>query len=65
VLNRQALEYIPQNTYFDMPDLIKQLIEKGEKVLAYPINESNYIDLGQWEEYKKNIGKLEEILKDV
>jgi NDP-sugar pyrophosphorylase family protein len=65
VLNRQALEYIPQNNYFDMPELIKQLIEKGKKVLAYPINESNYIDLGQWEEYKKNLGKLEEILKNV
>jgi len=65
VLNKRALEHIPENSYFDMTDLIKILIERGEKVLAYPINESNYIDLGQWEEYKKNIGKLEEILKDV
>jgi hypothetical protein len=25
----------------------------------YPVNESDYVDIGQWEEYKKAIKKLQ------
>jgi len=56
------LEYIPGNRYFDMPELINELIKNGKKVLAYPINEGDYIDIGQWEEYKKAIQKLEGLI---
>ena len=45
--------------YCDMTDLIKELIRNKKKVLMYPVNESDYIDIGQWEEYKKSIIKLE------
>ena len=58
VLNRESIKLIPEGTYFDMPDLIKILIENNKKVLTYPVNENEYIDIGQWEEYKKNIVKL-------
>lgn len=52
LLNDSALKYIPTNTYFDMSELMKVLIDKGEKIFAYPVNESDYIDMGQWNEYK-------------
>ncbi len=55
VLNKKCLDYIPQNKYFDMPTLIESLIKDNKKVLMYPINEKDYIDIGQWEEYKKAI----------
>jgi len=29
------------------------LLEENKKVIAYPINEKDYIDIGQWEEYRK------------
>jgi len=61
VLNYKVLSYIPLNTYFDMPELVKVLLQKGEKVLAYPINEGDYIDMGQWEEYKEAFRKLSEL----
>lgn len=51
-LNSKIFKYIPLNKYFDMPELIKSLIKDNKKVLAYPVNESDYIDMGQWEEYK-------------
>lgn len=50
--NSEVFKYIPDNKYFDMPELIKSLIKNNKKVLAYPVNESNYVDMGQWEEYK-------------
>lgn len=58
VLNKSILGFIPENQYFDMPDLVKRLLSEGKKVLAYPVNESDYIDVGQWEDYRKALSKL-------
>ncbi len=64
-LNKETLKYIPKNKYLDMPDLIRKMIENNENVFAYPVNEGDYIDIGQWEEYKKNIKKLQIGFEDV
>ena len=58
VLNREALKFIPKNTFFDMTDLIRILIENNKKVATYPVNENDYIDIGQWDEYKKAVEKM-------
>jgi NDP-sugar pyrophosphorylase family protein len=58
VLNKDILKLIPRNEYFDMTDLIKALIDNDKKVITYPVNENDYIDIGQWEEYKKAVEKL-------
>jgi len=58
VLNKECLSFIPDRTYFDMTELAKKLIENGKKVVTYPVNEDDYIDIGQWEEYKKSVEKL-------
>jgi len=59
VLNRDSLEFLPEGTHFDMTDLIKRLISDNKKVLTYPVNENDYIDIGQWGEYKKAVEKLQ------
>ncbi|MFQ5456322.1 MAG: sugar phosphate nucleotidyltransferase [Nitrospirota bacterium] len=59
LLNRDSLRFIPENSYFDMIDLIKSLIESKRKVVTYPINGNDYTDTGQWEEYKKAVEKLQ------
>jgi len=41
-----------------MPDLIEKLITNKKKVIMYPVNEDDYTDTGQWEEYKKVIKKF-------
>ena len=33
------------------------------KVGVFPINEKDWIDVGQWEEYRKSIKKLESVLE--
>lgn len=58
VLNKKALGYIEENKYMDMTTLIEKIIESGHKVCTFPVNENEYIDIGQWEEYKKSVGKL-------
>jgi len=59
ILNKEVLQLIPKNKYFDMTDLIKVLIKNEKKVFTYPVNENDYIDVGQWDEYKKAIEKLQ------
>ncbi len=58
ILEKSCLDLIPDNTVMDMPILIEKLLKSGKKVLTYPINEHDYIDIGQWDEYKKTIDKL-------
>ncbi len=53
ILNNDVLDFIPDDTHMDMTDLIEILTEKGKKVLTYPVNEKEYLDIGQWKEYKK------------
>jgi len=60
VLSKEALAFIPDNEYFDMTDLIKRLIESGKKVITYPVNGNEYVDIGQWEEYRQAVDKLQQ-----
>jgi NDP-sugar pyrophosphorylase family protein len=47
LLDRRCLEYIPENEVFHM-----------NPVYTYPINEGEYIDIGQWEEYRNAMDRL-------
>lgn len=58
LVNRDALKFMPKGSHFDMTDLINVLIENGRKVITYPVNESDYADIGQWEEYHKAMEKM-------
>lgn len=59
ILSKESLQVIPEELPFDMTDLIRDLIKDNRKVAMYPVNENDYIDIGQWEEYKKAIDKLQ------
>lgn len=58
VLEPEALDLVAVNTNFDMPTLIKKLITKGKPVFVFPVTESQYIDIGQWDEFQKAATKL-------
>lgn len=53
VLEPICLEQIPEKTLFHMTDLIEKLLANGQKVVTYPVNEKEYLDIGQWDEYHK------------
>ena len=55
ILEKEACNYIPENEFFHMTHLIEKLIKNGKNVMTYPVNEKDYIDIGQWDEYKKSI----------
>jgi len=51
ILEKQCLDLIPDNKFFHITHLMEALIAEGKKVITYPVNENDYIDFGQWEEY--------------
>ena len=55
VLNPAVLNLIPKNEFFHMTQLIKIAKEKKMQVGIYPIDESRWIDIGQWSEYRKTL----------
>ena len=61
VLSKKALDFIPKNRYFDMTDLMQALLAKGQHIGVYPASEKSYIDIGQWEEYKKAMEKIQSL----
>lgn len=52
LLAPESLDYIPENKFFHVTELINILLSKGLKVGTYPVSEKSYTDIGQWKEYK-------------
>lgn len=52
LIKRNALEEIPDNTFFNATDLIEKLINKSKKVIHYPLN-GTWIDIGTPQEYQR------------
>ena len=52
VFNKDVLRYIPEDTYFDFPDLIQVLLKNGKKVICYP-SDDYWLDIGRGEDYQK------------
>ena len=46
------LKYIPRDEYLDFPDLVRKLIEAGEKVSSYPYK-GYWEDLGRPDDYER------------
>lgn len=54
VFEPSVLPYIPRNSYFDFPDLVKKLIAAGEKVAGYGFD-GYWQDLGRPDDYERAI----------
>ena len=61
ILSRACLDLIPEGRFFHMTDLIDLLLKAGELVVTYPVNENDYIDIGQWSEYHSAIQRMQGI----
>ena len=61
LLEPKLLPLIPEGTYYDITDLIRDIKNKTYRIGVYPVSGHSWIDVGQWEEYKKAIKKFEMI----
>ena len=51
-VNPAICRLVPENRYFDMPDLIQAVIASGGTVISFPVREY-WLDVGQLEQYQK------------
>lgn len=60
VLEPEAVELIPQDTFFDMTDLFDLLLQKKDQVSIFPIREY-WIDIGQRADLERANGEFGEV----
>jgi NDP-sugar pyrophosphorylase family protein len=58
IVEPECLKLIRTDGVFHMTNLIESLLRAGKTVLTYPVNNKDYIDIGQWDEYQKNVNAL-------
>lgn len=58
LIKKEALQYIPKDTFFNATDLIEALIEQNKKVIRYPLN-GTWIDIGQ----HADLAKAQDLVK--
>ena len=54
LLEPRALSYVPEDAYFDFPDLVNALIAAGEEVAAYP-HDGLWLDIGRAEDHARAV----------
>ena len=59
VLDPNILDHVPNDMFYDMPDLFKELISREEEVSAFPLREY-WLDIGQLDDYEQANGDYSE-----
>lgn len=60
VFEPRVLNYIPDNSYFDFPTLVKTLLAAGELVVGYP-HHGYWLDLGRKEDYERAVDDFQQL----
>jgi len=55
VLNPAVLGLIPENTFYHITHLIEDAKTQGLRIGVFPVDDDDWIDVGQWTEYKKAV----------
>ncbi|OKP85808.1 alcohol dehydrogenase [Paenibacillus helianthi] len=63
VLDPEVLQYVPEDEFYDMPDLFKKLIAVNKEVSAFPLREY-WLDIGQAADYDKANGDYKGVFYD-
>ncbi len=58
ILNKKLINFLPKKAFVDMNDFLEILKKSNKKIGVFPIEESNWIDIGQWNEYTDAKNKI-------
>ena len=61
ILNPDYIDWIPEKQFFHMTQLAQKMMDNGKKVGMYPISETSFLDMGEFEELKKMERRLENV----
>jgi dTDP-glucose pyrophosphorylase len=60
IINPVVISMIPEGKFYNMTDVISDMIERKMRVGTYPIGEEAFLDMGEFEEMKR----MEELIKN-
>lgn len=60
VIEPEVLDDIPNNEFYNLPDILENYRKKGLQVGVYPISEQSWMDMGQISEMKDMVDKVEQ-----
>ena len=58
ILNPELIEEIPEGEFFHITHLMEKVQKRGGRVGCFPVSESSWKDMGEWQEYLKMINVL-------
>lgn len=62
VISPTVLQYIPDNTFYDMPSLFEKLLDLKLSTSAFPIREY-WMDIGRMDDFERANGEFSEVFK--
>ena len=54
-MKKKVLNLIKKNSYLDMNELINIIKTKKYKVGVFPVDDSSWSDIGEWNQYEQTI----------
>ncbi|MGC9516198.1 MAG: nucleotidyltransferase family protein [Methanomicrobiales archaeon] len=64
IFSPEVLDYVEDDTYFDLPDLINRLISNGETVNGY-VFDGYWLDIGRHDDYDRANREFEQVFKNL
>ncbi len=58
LIKKELIKLIPKDTFYNATDFINDAKQKGFKIGVFPINDNDWVDIGEWDEYKKSLNKI-------
>ena len=62
VLEPSMLRHVKADTFYDLPDLIKQAVADNEKVVTFPFRDGYWLDIGRPEDYEQALREIDQIM---
>jgi NDP-sugar pyrophosphorylase family protein len=59
LIEPEFFNYIPENTFIHITDIIQNCINQGEKIGIYPISENQWLDMGNHADMEKMADRLQ------
>lgn len=58
VIEPEVLNYIEDEVFLNMTDLINKLLSDNKMIGAFPVSEGSWVDIGNWNEYINLVNKF-------
>jgi dTDP-glucose pyrophosphorylase len=59
IIEAEFLDYVPDDTFIHITDIIQNCIDRGKKIGIYPVSEGQWLDMGNHEDMEKMRNRIQ------